>query len=30
LHGLRRAQAFWNSIKSATGELAAKTDGRGQ
>lgn len=30
LHGLRRAQAFWNSIKSAAGELAAKTEGRGQ
>lgn len=30
LHGLRRAQAFWNSIKFAAGELASKTDGRGQ
>ncbi|HEY8098122.1 MAG TPA: hypothetical protein VIE65_18840 [Methylobacter sp.] len=30
LHGLRRAQAVWNAIKSAAGELAAKTDGRGQ
>ncbi|HEY8006079.1 MAG TPA: hypothetical protein VIE66_04585 [Methylocella sp.] len=30
LHGLRRGQAFWNAIKSAAGELAAKTDGRGQ
>lgn len=26
LHGLRRAQAFWNSIKSAAGELASQSE----
>ena len=30
LHGLRRAQAFWNAIKSAAGEIASKTEGASQ